>query len=101
MAVSRQKVPVDWEKEFEEYRSSGKSMRSFCSGRNYSFGSFSYHYSKYKAFAETEEQVSFCPVVVVDPEENRTVRINGLDIRIDEDTSEQSLRKVLSVLRSM
>lgn len=46
MTVNSQKYFVDWKKEFEEFQSSGQSMRSFCAGNSYTFSAFSYHYSK-------------------------------------------------------
>jgi len=96
------KYDVDWEKEIEEFKSSGSSMREFCENKNYNKGIFSYHYYRKRndcdGVAESSDnETVFLPVEVVE-RKSSVITVNGYHITVTGQTDISALGTVLKAI---
>ncbi len=96
------KYDVDWEKEIEEFKALGSSMREFCENKNYNKDIFSYHYYRRKNAGGgmagcSDNEAVFLPVRVAEREPS-VITVNGYHITVTDQTEIPALRTVLKAI---
>lgn len=100
------KYYCDWDKEIEEFISSGKTFQDFCADKEYSTGGFQHHYYKKRRNGsgrrERDEDIElpvFLPVEIIDrPGREDIIKVNGFDLAVNEHTNIQALSTVLKAI---
>lgn len=105
---------IDWDMELEEYlgQTGECTIVRFTKNKPYSTAAFKHHLYKdprYKgrnrnwsdAYCKKDHSCCFLPVIVRPSIVNKAIIINDLSITISQDTDDDSLKKLLNVLRQL
>lgn len=90
---------IDWEKELDEYFASGKTIRSYVREKEYSVDNFRHRLYRDARYRKKGRQKSSARIIPIVEEKSGTLKVNGFEIAIDGNTSEEALTLLLRAVR--